>query len=252
MMQGTIRAVTPIAKTLIMDLHMAALGGRGAFRALRDKTALVLPDEIPRDICETLVRRIDALADEPGRDDVWRDPQGADTRILAFENQMPEFMDTLRINDRVQAIDAYLGTRTRSWFLMANRIRPTPGNLGSGGGLHRDSAFSHQVKCIWYLSDVESGSGPFRFVPGSHRSTLADRAKYPPGQSRIAQAKDALVEVTAGAGTLLVADTKAIHGGKPADRAARYALTLYTYRSVDKSRAVFRELGVNPDYARPI
>ena len=149
----------------------------------------------------------------------------------------------------MKAIDAYLGTRTRSWFLMANRVVPKPGNLGSGGGLHRDSAYSHQVKCIWYLCDVASGNGPFRYIPGSHRSAFADRRHYPLGENRVAAAERPLAEVTAKAGSLLVADTKCIHGGKPIERGARYALTLYTYKSIEKSRSVFRELGINPDHA---
>ena len=241
-----------IAKSLLADGWHAVRGGRGAFRSLRENTALTFPGQIPKHICEVLIARIDDLADEPGRDDVWRDPEEADTRILAFERHMPEFLSYLRIGERVAAIDAYLGLETRSWFLMANRVVPKPGNLGSGAGLHRDSAFSHQVKCIWYLGDVGTGNGPFRYVPGSHRTAFADRGKYPLGERRIPAALDPMEEVTAEAGTLLVADTKCIHGGKPAESGPRYALTLYTYRSLGKCRSVFRELGVNPDYARVV
>jgi len=211
---------------------------------------LTFPGQLPKAVCQSLIRRIDALADEPGRDDVWRDPEGSDTRILAFERHMADYLPLLRIDRRVKAIDAYLGMRTKSWFLMANRVVPSSGSRGSGGGLHRDSAFSHQVKCIWYLSDVTTASGPFRYVPGSHRTALADRDRYPLGETRIRIVPDPLVEVTGKAGTLLVADTKCIHGGKPCETGARHALTLYTYRSLGKCRSVFRELGVDPAYAR--
>lgn len=237
-------------KHSLVEAWMAAVGGKGDFRNLKHETALIIKDQIPREVCYELRDRIDRLADSADDGRVWRDKAASDTRVLAFENVMSDHLHYLQIPDKIRAIDAYLGTKTRSWFLMANRLTPKPGNLGSGGGLHRDSPYSHQVKCIWYLSDVSSENGPFQYVPGSHSSAFLDRKKYPLGQSRFASAHDPLVEVLAPAGTLLVADTKCIHAGKPIEAGARYALTLYTYKSIEKSKQSFREQNVSPSYVQ--
>ena len=233
-----------LLKTLAADAWVKTVGGRGDFRQLKSRTSIILEDEIPNSICDDIIRRINHMADNPD-DRVWQDKVGSDTRILAFESVISDHLHYLRVPDRVKAIDAYLGIKTRSWFLMANRVLPKSGNLGSGGGIHRDSPFSHQVKCIWYLSNVDSGNGPFQYVPGSHFSAIADRKKYPIGEIRFDAAEDPVVDALAPAGSLLVSDTKCIHGGKPIEVGARYAITLYTYSSTNKTREVYRDLGVD-------
>lgn len=244
-------STTSYAKTAAILGWMTLVGGKGEFKDLKQKTAMVLENEIPRDVCEDICKRIDAMASQEADDRVWSDSIGSDTRILAFEGVIPEYLQYLKIPERIRAIDDYLGTKTRSWFLMANRVLPKPGNLGSGGGLHRDSPYSHQVKCIWYLSDVAKENGPFQFVPGSHYSVFGDRHKYPLGKYRFESVQDELVAVTAPAGSLLVADVKCIHAGKPIESGSRYALTLYTYKSAEKSRASYREQGVDPARVQP-
>ena len=239
------------AKTVAVLGWMQLVGGKGDFSDLKKETAMVFENQIPRDVCVDIRCRIDEMADKEDDDRVWRDAIGSDTRILAFESLIPEYIHYLKIQERIRAIDDYLGSKTRSWFLMANRVLPKLGNLGSGGGLHRDSPFSHQVKCIWYLSDVTAENGPFQYVPGSNFSVLGDRHKYPLGKYRFGSIQDTPVDVLAPAGSLLVADVKAIHAGKPIESGARYALTLYTYKSAEKSRESFREQGVDPSRVQP-
>jgi hypothetical protein len=245
-----IKSTKTYAKTVAVLAWMRFIGCKGDFRKLTEKTALVFENEIPNEVCEEIRSRIDGIADKTDAAIVWRDALGSDTRILAFESIIPDYLHYLKINERIRAIDDYLGTRTRSWFLMANRVIPTPGNLGSGGGLHRDSPFLHQVKCIWYLSDVMASNGPFQYVPGSNFSVLNDLRKYPLGKYRFESISDSCVDVLAPAGSLLVADTKAIHGGKPIEMGARYAITLYTYKSSEKSRQMYRKLGIDPSLVR--
>lgn len=129
---------------------------------------------------------------------------------------------------------------------MANRVVTKPQNLGSGGGLHRDSPFSHQVKCIWYLSDVTPLTGPFRYLPGTHKDLLSQRSDYPIGKMRFERVHGEMVEVHAPAGSLLICDTKCIHGGKPIQEGVRYALTLYTSLRADGTETVLRKLGLPP------
>ena len=42
---------------------------------------------------------------------------------------------------------------------MANKLIYKKGNLGSGGGWHRDTFFKKQLKFIIYLSDVGEKNG---------------------------------------------------------------------------------------------
>lgn len=243
--------LTHYAKTMAMSVYMSTVGGRGAFSALKEKTAFVEPGVISDEVCAELRVMIDRLADMPKHPRVWRDEVGSDTRILGFEQDMGEAMAHLDVPGQIAAVDAYTGTRTRSWFLMANRVLPKENNLGSGGGLHRDSPFSHQVKCIWYLSDVTAETGPFQYVPGTHANLLKTQDRYPLGQTRFDRVEDALVEVHAGAGALLVCDTRCVHGGKPVEAGARYAITLYTMAEADGAEKTFRKSGLDPAFVRP-
>ena len=234
------------AKTFAASAWMHSFAARGEFAPLKQRTAIVYPDVIPADVCAELIRRIDTIADTEGHPRVWRDAVGSDTRIFGFEQDMKDFVRHFEVRRYIKAVDDYVGVKTRVWFLMANRILPKPGNLGSGGGLHRDSPFSHQVKCLWYLSDVTSETGPFQYVPDSHFNTFKTRKNYPLGKTRFDTIQDDLVEVHAKAGSLLVCDTKCIHGGKPIKSGARYVVTLYTLPRPGAAEEMLKSLGVDP------
>lgn len=235
------------AKTLAGYVWMRAFGTRGEFRNLKDKTAVVLPGALPKEACKELIARIDAAAEDDTHPRVWRDDVASDTRVLGFEQDIPDFLSHFEVERRIAAVDSYTGRKTKAWFLMANRVVPKENNLGSGGGLHRDSPFSHQVKCIWYLADVTTENGPFQYIPDTHFNLMKTRADYPLGKSRFDNVAHDLVEVTAEAGSLLICDTKCIHGGKPIKSGARYAVTLYTLPTEDGARKIFTVSGVDPD-----
>lgn len=228
---------------------MHSFATRGEFATLKEHTAIVLPEVLSRSVCADLVTLIDTLANTEGHPRVWRDPEGSDTRIVGFEQDIGAALGSFDIHGRIQAVNDYTGVKTKSWLLMANRVIPVPNNRGSGGGLHRDSPFSHQIKCIWYLSDVTTETGPFQYVPGSHFNLLTTRKSYPLGQTRFDTIQDELVEVHAKAGSLLVCDTKCIHGGKPIQSGARYAVTLYTFPKADGAETMYRGLGLDPSFA---
>src|SRR3546814_14658032 len=69
---------------------------------------------------------------------------------------------------------AYVGRSTKSWLLMANRLLPKDGNLGSGGGLHRDSPFSHQDR----MSVVQGKSVSERFDLGGRRRIKKKKVRH--------------------------------------------------------------------------
>lgn len=234
-------SVIEIAKAWTKDKWHGARGGKGEFSGLTEQTALVFEDDLTLDICEQLIMEIDKVLAEADHPRVWKDAIGADSRILGFERDIGDLVEHFDIEGRLKAIEKYLGVKIKSWHLMANRVSAKDNNLGSGGGWHRDSPFSHEVKCIWYLNDVESYGGPFEFVPGSHVNTIARRKDYPLGSIRFDALKEGevTVELTAAAGSLLVCDTKCIHRGKPIQRGVRYAVTIYASPNArDKQRRV--------------
>jgi len=237
------------AKTLAASAWMKSVATRGEFRELKNRTAIILPGILPKEACKEMIARIDAATEDQSHPRVWRDDVASDTRVLGFEQDIPEFLPHFEVDRRIAAVDAYTGRKTKTWFLMANRVVPKENNLGSGGGLHRDSPFSHQVKCIWYLSDVTTKNGPFQYIPDTHFNLMKTRADYPLGKSRFDNVAHDLVEATAEAGSLLVCDTKCIHGGKPIESGARYAVTLYTLPTEDGAKRIFGNSGIDPDLA---
>ena len=233
------------AKVIGTSLQMRLRGRRGAFSFLNHSTARVFPNVIPPNICEEIRDVIDEVLAGGGRGRIWRDGVGSDSRILQFEKDIPHLLPHFAIAEHVKAIDAYLGKSTYSWLLMANRLVPQKDNKGSGGGLHRDSPFSHQVKCIWYISDVGALNGPFSYVPGTHQNLGAQRHRYPLGVYRFDEISDELEIVTAPAGSLLVCDTRAIHGGCPIVEGTRYAVTLYTFADAEGISRLYRSAGLS-------
>ena len=167
---------------------------------------------------------------------VWRDQTASDERIFGFEELEVDIGELCSIGELLEIGSQYVGRRLKSWFMMANRVRYAEGNLGSGGGWHRDSAFTHQFKSICYLSDVELDNGPFEYVPYSHltKAKLTVRDTIGLEQSRISD-KDFQQSglesrtFTGPAGTLLLADTRGIHRGRPNKAGARYAITTYFF-----------------------
>lgn len=231
-------SIATFVKAWAKDKWHGARGGKGEFSGLTQQTALVFENDLGKDVCDKLIADIESVLAEPNHPRVWKDAIGADSRILGFERDIGDLIKNLEIDRRLEAIEEYLGVKIRSWYLMANRVLAVENNLGSGGGWHRDSPYSHEVKCIWYLSDVKSENGPFEFVPGTHVNAIERREDYPLGVNRFDALKEeeAPVEVTAGAGSLLVCDTKCIHRGKPIRRGVRYAVTIYTSPNADDKR----------------
>lgn len=239
------------AKSVAVLSWMRLFGTKGEFSELKEKTAMIVEGDLPKEVCDTLIKKIEAVLADPSHPRVWRDQVGSDTRIFGFEQDIGDLAEHFKVERRIKAVEEYLGCTVKSWFLMANRVVPLKNNLGSGGGLHRDSPFSHQVKCIWYMNDVNTENGPFEFVPGSHFNVLSTRNEYPLGKYRFESicSDDTLVEVHASAGAMLVCDTKCIHSGKPIEKGVRYAVTLYTLPTEDGAADIFRKSQIDPALA---
>ena len=228
---------------------MHFLGARGKMRQLQSQTLQVFPGHLAPEVCSELIERIEDAISQGPHPRLWQDAAGSDTRILGFDQDIPDILAEFDIDNLVSAIDAYTGRRTKSWFLMANRVVPRYQNLGSGGGWHRDSPFSHQVKCIWYLSDVGLDNGAFQYIPGTNVNLISTCRVYPLGQTRFDSIHTGEESVVANAGTLLVCDTKCIHRGRPIKSGARYAITLYTSPKAGAIAKTFEKSGIDPRLA---
>ena len=174
---------------------------------------------------------------------MWKDKLGADTRLFFAERYSQVFASALAdpILNRIK--NAYMGPDffRHGDCLMINRITAVEQNLGSGGGWHRDSPYSKQLKAIIYLTDVEEENGPFQMIVGTHRleSCLALHAAglTREGQYRFEESQVSAIEKYLGAdslrtfpaqrGTCLLVNTKGIHRGAPIQLGERVAMAYY-------------------------
>lgn len=113
---------------------------------------------------------------------------------------------------------------------------------------HIDS-FNHQLKIFLFLTDVSEESGPFEFIPKTHRRLFKfsmlmkgnyfnlsnflkeNKRKYQNLNEGFIQGlleKEYKVKpVICSAGTMLIVDTSSIHRARPCKAKSRYALTAY-------------------------
>jgi hypothetical protein len=232
-------------KNYLGDLETKYNGGRGHFACLLAETALVESNIVTRVTCNELCEMIDTLLADPSMlgKNVWRDPQSSDQRILGFERFLTTLqLDELKLDECVSAVEEYLGYKIRSWTLMANKVQARYDGKGSGGGVHRDSAYRHQVKIIWYLSDVSLENGPFSYQSGTHFNAAHEPALRL-GETRCDNVTLEKVVIGA-AGTRLTCDTKCLHGGLPVEAEPRYAITLYTYPKSSGVKRLYEKSGL--------
>jgi phytanoyl-CoA dioxygenase PhyH len=168
---------------------------------------------------------------------------GTDKRIYGAERLAADF----GLEDELRSVDtlgrAFYWTENIVWFQMLGKISYHENNLGSGSGWHRDSPFSHQFKAILYLTDVNDENGPFQYIRGSHaKRSLAEvsrRLGLPGSSYRFSSRQIEQLEntgtlprrtsVTGAKGTLLLADSRGLHRGKPLLAGERLAVTRYYF-----------------------
>lgn len=219
-------------KYFLARSYHSLIGGRGVLANLEKHTAIVNHNMISVENTLRIRRQIDNILADSNHPRIKHDNLQSDSRVLCIEEDIPELVDLLDVTSCIKNIEDYLGKKVKSWFLMANRVRYVKGNMGSGGGWHRDSPFSPQVKFIWYLSDVGSQNGPFEYIEKSNSNGIQNRKKYPIGETRFDEVYDTPISVTGKEGNLLICDTHCIHRGRPIENGTRYAITLYTSPSV--------------------
>jgi hypothetical protein len=223
--------------------RLAALAAREqeVLAALRQQGYFVVPGFFTADEARELVDEVERVMREYAPL-LWNDELQSDTRAFAAERVSPLVRGFHEHPFLAQVARLYMGPDQECFFTLANRVRPVPGNLGSGGGWHRDTAHERQFKAIAYLSDVGPRSGAFEYLPGSHHVRFFVKTitgcGIRHGQSRfeedevaevVARTGVAPVRMTAPAGTLILVDSSGIHRGSPIEEGVRYALTNYCF-----------------------
>jgi hypothetical protein len=206
----------------------------------RDGYAIVR-DFKSRTECDELRAEVDRVINQYDAK-LWRDEHNSDVRAFGIEqvsSKIAGFSNDPLINNVARR---YLSDDQTCFFTLANRVTPTPHNLGSGGGWHRDTPHERQFKSLLYLADVSAENGPFEYLQGSHHlgfllNTIArDRIQF--AQHRFTEDEvHAIAErvanpptvFTGTAGTLLLVDSSGIHRGRPIQSGMRYALTNYFF-----------------------
>jgi Phytanoyl-CoA dioxygenase (PhyH) len=145
--------------------------------------------------------------------------------------------------DLLGIVNAYLGMYSdlrnlEFWYTVASPYQEaTASQLW-----HRDFEDTALVKVFLYLNDVDSDTGPFCFVPGTHRGYLRRRDPESVISNGTIRADDESMAVmvprerwfigTRPAGTIIIAATKGYHKGGLATKHDRRMLTMaYMSRS---------------------
>lgn len=239
---------TNYIKITFIKIWMSLFASKGELKNLRHDTVKIIDNYLPLSVCDEIIKRFELIEKNANYSYRWSDALESDTRLWCFEKEIKELLPHFEVDRWIRASDAYTGRDTQSWCLMANRIISKENNLGSGGGLHRDSPFSHQIKFIWYLNDVNGFNGAFQYLPGTHTDIWWNRKLFPLGEHRFpnVETPNGMKEVHAKAGTLLICDTKCIHRGKPLQNGIRYAITLYTFYDSEGIDKILKQSGLMP------
>ena len=228
----------------------------GILEQLNDEGLVIIEGYLSPQQCDSLCQRVDSVL-ERYRDLIWCDPQDSDHRAFGADRVDEGVADFRNDPWLSELMKRYTNSASFSGLTLANRVRFRPGNVGSGGGWHKDTAKTRQFKAIVYLNDVNEFNGPFQYCTGSHRLSHAlrgilqhghrhqqDRFEGPVNAEALA-AHEEIRTVVGQRGTLVLTDTSGIHRGKPIEEGTRYALTNYYWPGVNAVPSGFLDLMVD-------
>jgi len=218
---------------------------------IKENGFAIVPDFYSQEECLVLRGEIDRLVEKRKKEKkLWVDSFGADKRCYAAEDDsklIAKYYENKFLNS---VADNVFEAKMECSNTLASHIEYKKGNIGSGEGWHRDG--NHfQFKAIVYLDDVELKDGPFQIIQGSHKSANILRdiklmnhdgvdLRFSDDQIKKLMEKypDDYKVLTAKAGTLVFADTSAIHTGMPLEENGnRYTLFNYYYPSYEDIEA---------------
>tara|TARA_A100001011_G_C14321791_1_gene851123 strand:- start:8164 stop:8952 length:789 start_codon:yes stop_codon:yes gene_type:complete len=209
------------------------------------KEGIFVKDEIfiSKSKCNELRNKIDNHI-ASGEANLWQDDLKSDNRFYFAENLDSSFKELFE-NEYIRGVlKGYTGFKNPKGLLLAARLDYKNGNIGSGGGWHRDSPFSHQFKAVCYLSNVDEKSGPFQIFKKTHLILnifkLFVMSSFKLDQYRYANKEAENFKKATGSsptsflgdeGKLAFIDTKALHRGKPIASGSRYVIFWYFWEN---------------------
>lgn len=211
---------------------------------LEREGCFLIPDAYAREACEEIVRWIDGEEGDPKAEINY---SGTETRLWGAESKHPGIAAFREESDR--ALATLLEAKTEAYTVLAIRNRAVDrGDAAANLGRWHTDSFRQQYKVFLFLTDVVESSGPFEYLPRTHRPSFklsmavrgvyfgpTDLIKGTRSYTRLNEGYiDRLAErgfrskpVTCAAGTIMIVNTSAIHRARPCMSGARYALTSY-------------------------
>lgn len=203
-------------------------------KELSEKGYSIIENYITKEETDILKDKVDSLLNKLQNNfsnSYWSDDLQSDRRIYGIDNHDKIFKSLFENKVLDEICSEYLNKKTFYSFVMANKLVYKKGNLGSGGGWHRDTFKQKQLKYICYLSDVSEKNGPFQLDVNTHTifNKLLSFIKKPRKNMRRYKNHNPSnpLDLVASRGTLMVIDTSALHRGRPIEAGSRYALTNY-------------------------
>lgn len=227
-----LREITSFFKYTSLDTKL--------YKKFKNQGYLILEKKLNGSLCDKIIK---SFEESVSKNNTWLDETGSDTRLFYAQDYIKEIDDIL--NDELfnSISTKFYGKKIKNKFSLMNRVVPVEGNLGSGGGWHRDSPTTHQLKVMIYLSDVKKGNGQFQYLEKSFRKSDIFKSifKYNWGGKYRYEEKDILrytkdfgskiIDIIGDKGTIVIVDTKGIHRGSPIINGKRYAIFNYYYKN---------------------
>tara|TARA_R100001015_G_C4631134_1_gene193402 strand:- start:1476 stop:2108 length:633 start_codon:yes stop_codon:yes gene_type:complete len=195
---------------------------------LREYGFVIIPEYWSSEKCKQALSEFKKLPQQ-----AFEGGQGGDLRCQhsnRYLSSSNEFLNDTFIQD---IADNY-SLCNRADRVVAGIVKYNPDRqTDSGGGWHVDSESDAQLKSFMYLTDVTSENGPFVFVQKS-RDLVNKLEKH--SNLRISEElvrehvnPEDVIEMTAPAGTCILADSTYLHRGKQIESGIRYTYTTYFY-----------------------
>lgn len=212
--------------------------------ALDETGYLLMPDGVAADFCASAIHFIDHYRPEGTLEQNYG---GTEVRIWSAEK-----LDA-SLGEFTAASDAFVSDvegqpiAVEKLLAIRNLAVDASNPALMKGRWHLDS-FRRQLKVFVFLTDTTEESGPFEFIPSTHRGGFKLKAlsggqyiKFQDlfGPTRKYQSlNDDWVDdldragfpskpVLCRAGTVMIIDTSAVHRARPCTKGSRYALTAY-------------------------
>ena len=219
-----------------------------AKQSMRQHKYALLDQLYPSALCRIICQQMDGFTAGPG---IEINYNGSETRAWSAQKRSSEIAAFCAFADElISHINGY-AKRAGTVLAIKNQALSAQDRRSPVGRWHIDS-WRSQEKVFLFLTDTTARSGPFEFIPDTHRfgfrikkalqpgfffnlSTLLRRGAPRPYQS-IADDKIQTLfasgfapkPVVVKAGTVLIADTSyLIHRARPCIDGERYALTAY-------------------------